>query len=127
MPKLGTRSDRNENVRRIAETAKILNNAGIICLVSCISPFEKSRQMAKKIIGDEAFFLVYVNTPVEVCEKRDTKGLYRKARNSEIEDFTGITSGFEEPSTPQLSIDTSRFTIEESKHIIMQQLLKLMC
>lgn len=119
-------SDRIENVRRIAETARILNNAGVICLVSCISPLDKSRQMAKEIIGDDAFFLVYVNTPIEVCEQRDTKGLYRKARNGEIENFTGITSDYEAPSDPQLSIDTCQLTIEESKHIILQELLKLM-
>ena len=82
--------------------------------------------MAKEIIGDDAFFLVYVNTPIEVCEQRDTKGLYRKARNGEIENFTGITSDYEAPSDPQLSIDTCQLTIEESKHIILQELLKLM-
>ena len=87
--------DRIENIRRIAEVAKLMNEAGLICITAFISPLEINRKMAKRIIGDK-FFLVYLNTPLEECEKRDKKGLYEKARKNIIKDFTGINSVFEE-------------------------------
>lgn len=100
--------DRNENIRRIAEISKLFVNCGIITINSFVSPTEELRQIAKSIVGEKDFFLVYVNTPVEVCEKRDTKGLYAKARKGEIKNFTGISAPFEAPPTPDLVINTHR-------------------
>ena len=96
--------DRIENIRRIAEVAKLMNDAGLINIVSFISPLEINRIMAKQIIGDK-FFLVYVNTSLEECEKRDKKGLYKKARNGEIKDFTGINSPFDIPKNADIVVD----------------------
>ena len=96
-----TEADRTENIRRTAETAKLMADAGLIVLVTLISPKEADRQMAKEIIGDDLFSLVYVDTPLEVCEQRDPKGLYKKARTGEIPNFTGIGAEFEEPLKPE--------------------------
>lgn len=96
--------DRIENIRRVAEVAKLINDAGLINIVSFISPLEINRIMAKQIIGDK-FFLVYVNTSLEECEKRDNKGLYKKARNGEIKDFTGINSPFDIPKNADIVVD----------------------
>lgn len=90
-------SDRNENIRRVSEVCKLMNDAGIIVICSFISPFQKNRIDAKNIIGDD-FIEVFVDTPLNVCEERDPKGLYKKARNGEIKDFTGISSPFEVPT-----------------------------
>ena len=89
--------DRIENIRRIAEVSKLMNDAGLICITSFISPLDINRKMAKKIIGDK-FFLVYINTPIKICEKRDKKGLYKKARKGIIKDFTGVSSEYEVPN-----------------------------
>ncbi len=104
--------DRVENIRRIAETAKLMNDAGLIVLTSFISPFRRDRQAARQIIG-ECFMEVYVSTPLEECERRDVKGLYRAARKGEIAEFTGITSPYEEPLQPEAVVDTSCKGIEE--------------
>lgn len=96
--------DRIENIRRISEVAKLMNDAGLICITSFITPLDINREMANQIIGEE-FFLVYINTPLEECEKRDKKGLYKKARNGEIKDFTGINSIFEEPKNSNLTLN----------------------
>jgi adenylylsulfate kinase len=106
--------DRQENIRRIAEVSKLFMNCGIITINSFISPTEKMRQMAIDIIGREDFIEVYVNSPLEVCEKRDTKGLYARARRGEISDFTGISAPFEYPEGMDLEIRTDLLTIEES-------------
>ncbi len=103
--------DRIENIRRIAETAKLMNDAGLIVLTSFISPFLRDRQTARQIIGD-CFMEVYVSTPLEECERRDVKGLYQAARKGEIAEFTGITSAYEAPLQPQAVIDTSSRSIE---------------
>ncbi len=100
--------DRIENIRRIAEVAKLMNEAGLICITAFISPLEINRKMAKKIIGDK-FFLIYLNTPLEECEKRDKKGLYKKARKNIIRDFTGINSVFEEPLNPDLILNNNDY------------------
>ncbi|WEK05694.1 MAG: sulfate adenylyltransferase subunit CysN [Candidatus Devosia phytovorans] len=97
-----TEAARVENIRRVAEVAKLMADAGLIVLVSFISPFEKERRLAREIAGDISFVEVYVDTPLEVCEARDPKGLYRKARAGEIKNFTGIDSPFEPPTTPEL-------------------------
>jgi bifunctional enzyme CysN/CysC len=100
-----TEADRTENIRRTAETAKLMADAGLIVLVTLISPKEADRQMAKEIIGDELFTLVYVDTPLDICEQRDPKGLYKKARAGQIPNFTGIGAEFEEPNEFSASID----------------------
>lgn len=114
--------DRIENIRRIAEVAKLMNDAGLIVLVSFISPFRSDRQNAKKIIGKENFIEIYVNTPLEECEKRDIKGLYQKARDGKIPNFTGISSPYEVPESPDVVIDTSTQSLEESVALLLEEL-----
>lgn len=116
-------TDREENIRRIAEVGKLFVDTGIITLAAFISPDEKMRQMAASIIGKNDFLEVYVNTPIEACEKRDVKGLYAKARNGEIKNFTGITAPFEAPSNPDISIDTSVTGLEESVRKLLSIIL----
>jgi adenylylsulfate kinase len=106
--------DREENIRRIAEVSKLFMNCGIVTINSFISPTERIRQMAIDIIGREDFIEVYVNAPLEVCEERDVKGLYAKARRGEILDFTGISSPFEYPEGCDLEIRTDVLSIEDS-------------
>ena len=113
--------DRVENIRRIAEVSKLMNDAGLIVLTSFISPFRQDRRNAKNIIG-ERFVEVYISTPLEECEKRDVKGLYKKARNGEISNFTGITSPYEAPEHPDIVIDTTGKNIEDSVNYIMKKL-----
>src|SRR5580698_7245490 len=105
---------RKENIRRVAEVSKILVQCGIITINSFVSPTNEFRNLAKTIIGATDFKLVYVNTPVEICEKRDSKGLYAKARRGEIKDFTGVNAPFDEPISPDLEIKTSEHTFEEN-------------
>jgi bifunctional enzyme CysN/CysC len=97
-----TEAARVENIRRVAEVARLMADAGLIVLVSFISPFEKERRLAREIAGDVDFAEVYVDTPLAVCEARDPKGLYRRARAGEIKNFTGIDSPFEPPANPDL-------------------------
>lgn len=107
-------ADRIENIRRIAEVSKLFLNCGIITMNSFVSPTNEIRTLAKDIIGTENFLEIYINAPLEVCEARDVKGLYAKARRGEIPDFTGITSPFEEPENPALEIRTDQLSIEQS-------------
>lgn len=104
--------DRRENIRRIAEVCKLFTDTGIVTLAAFVSPTNELRELAREIIGDEDFIEVYVSTPLEECEGRDVKGLYAKARRGEIRDFTGITSPFEVPVKPTLTIDTTNRDIE---------------
>ncbi len=115
--------DRIENIRRVAEVAKLMNDAGLIVLTAFISPYIRDRENAKAIIG-ESFIEVYVSTPIEVCEKRDVKGLYQKARLGEIPNFTGISSPYEAPVNPQITIDTSQSSINDSVDAILRLLEK---
>lgn len=117
--------DRIENIRRVAEVAKLMNEAGLITLTSFISPYEEDRENARTIIGDN-FIEIFVSTPLEVCEKRDNKGLYKKARAGEIPNFTGISSPYEKPKSPEITIDTSNCSIEKSTNRIMKQIIKYM-
>lgn len=114
-------ADRIENIRRIAEVSKLMNDAGLIVLTSFISPFAQDRQNAREIIGD-AFMEVYVSTPMEECEHRDVKGLYKKARNGELDHFTGVTSPYEVPQHADVVIDTSKFSVEACVDQILEQL-----
>jgi adenylylsulfate kinase len=106
--------DRLENIRRIAEVSKLLSNTGMITICSFISPTEEIREMARSIIGKDDFIEIFLNPPLEVCETRDTKGLYKRARAGEIKDFTGISSPFEAPGHPDLEIDTSVISIKDA-------------
>lgn len=115
-------ADRKENIRRIAEVSKLFVDTGIITIAAFISPTEEMRQMAAEIIGRNDFKEIYISTPLEECERRDVKGLYAKARLGEIKNFTGISSPFEAPVAPALSLDTSRLTLQES----VAALLKLL-
>ena len=106
--------DRKENIRRIAEVAKLYLNSGIITICSFISPTIEIRNFAKQIIGTENFIEIYINAPIEVCEKRDVKGLYQKARKGMIKGFTGIDSPYEPPINPAIEIKTDQLSLEES-------------
>jgi adenylylsulfate kinase len=113
--------DRTENIRRIAEVTKLFVNSGIITICCFVSPTEEIRNTARTIIGAADFMEVFVNTPLEICEKRDVKGLYAKARKGEIEDFTGVTAPYENPLNPAIEI-TNNFTIEESVKKIIEKI-----
>lgn len=106
--------DRVENIRRIAEVSKLFVDTGIVTIAAFISPSNTLRQMAASIIGETDFIEVYVDTPLSVCEQRDVKGLYKRARNGEVKNFTGISAPFEAPEHPALRLDTSRLTIGQS-------------
>lgn len=115
--------DRQENIRRISELSKLFLDAGVICLNSFVSPTTEIRQMAKDIIGPEDFIEIYVNTPLHICEQRDVKGLYAKARAGEIKGFTGIDSPFEAPDSPDLELLTESQSVEESVVQVFEFLL----
>ncbi len=119
-----TEEDRVENIRRIAEVTKLFLNCGVIAINCFISPTKEARDMAKSIIGKEGLIEVYVSTPIEICEQRDTKGLYAKARKGEIKNFTGISSPFEVPENPDIIVNTAELTLEESTQKILDFLIK---
>jgi len=106
--------DRSENIRRIAEVAKLMNDAGLIVITAFISPFLADRALARSVIGAEIFREVYVNTPLSVCEQRDPKKLYQKARKGEVAEFTGISSPYEPPVNPDLILDTSTLSQQDA-------------
>lgn len=114
--------DRFENIRRIAEISKLLIHSGVICLCAFVSPTENVRNIVRSIVGEDDFLEIYVSTPLEVCETRDVKGLYKKARAGEIKEFTGISAPFEIPQNIVLSIDTSDKTIDECVAILIEKL-----
>ncbi|MDO4522004.1 MAG: adenylyl-sulfate kinase [Eubacteriales bacterium] len=115
-----TEKDRIENIRRIAEVAKLMNDAGLIVITSFISPFRQDRRNARDIIGNDSFMEIYVSTSLEECERRDVKGLYRKARMGEIPNFTGINSEYEAPEQPELIVDTENRTVDECAQAILE-------
>lgn len=119
-----TDTDRVENIRRIAEVSALMVDAGIITLVSFISPFMAERRMARAMVGEDEFIEVYVNTPLEVAEKRDVKGLYKKARAGEIKNFTGIDSAYEEPDLADIIVDTTTLSAEKAADTILQALVE---
>ena len=116
-----TETDRNENVRRAAETAKLMVDAGLIAIVGLISPFKKERDWARSLFKDNQFKEIFISTSLEVCEHRDTKGLYEKARRGEVKDFTGIDSLYESPDNPDIIIDTENKTVDDCVHMILQK------
>lgn len=115
--------DRIENIRRIAEVAKLFLNCGIITLCAFVSPTEELRNLVKSIVGKENYFEVFANSSLDVCEQRDVKGLYAKARAGEIKDFTGINAPFETPNSPDIVIDTMGKTKSENLEILINKIL----
>jgi bifunctional enzyme CysN/CysC len=116
-------SDRAENIRRVAEVCKLMNDAGLITLAAFISPFESERKKAREIIGKE-YIEIFLSTPLTECEKRDVKGLYIKARNGEISNFTGISSPYEVPNDSEITINTTSYTIEEATDYLVMTIKK---
>jgi len=108
-----SKADRNENLRRVAEVAKLFCDAGIVVFSAFISPYRADRDLARRCVGEKDFHEVYVKCPIEVCEERDPKGIYRKARRGEIARFTGISDPYEPPENPGLVLETDRFSLDE--------------
>jgi bifunctional enzyme CysN/CysC len=119
-----TAQDRVENIRRVAEVARLMVDAGLIVLVSFISPFRAERRMARELVADGEFIEVFVDTPLEVAEARDVKGLYRKARAGQLRNFTGIDSPYEAPESPELRIDTAAMSSEAAAEAVVEQLAR---
>lgn len=117
--------DRLENIRRAAEVSKLFLNCGVITICSLISPTEEIRSLAKEIIGQANYFEVFINCPLEECERRDVKGLYQKARKGEIKNFTGIDAPFEIPRHPSLEVNTMKDDLETCKNQILEQLYQV--
>ena len=115
--------DRTENIRRIAEMCKLFVDAGVIALTAFISPLHSDREMVRKLMGED-FVEVYCRCPIEVCETRDVKGLYKKARAGEIKDFTGISAPYEAPENPDMIIDTDKMSLEKSVEKVMDLLIE---
>lgn len=118
-------SDRQENIRRTAEVAKLMVDAGLIVIVALISPFKKDRDWARSIFEKDNFIEVYLSTPIAECEKRDVKNLYKKAREGKLKSFTGIDSPYEPPDSPDVMIDTTHKTIDECIAVIMNKAQKI--
>ncbi|WP_346856179.1 adenylyl-sulfate kinase [uncultured Draconibacterium sp.] len=116
--------DRTENIRRIAEMAKLIMNCGVIVLCAFISPTDDIRNLAKRIIGEDDFIELFIDTPLEVCEKRDVKGLYEKARKGLIKNFTGVSAPFEKPVDADVIIDTSEVPLAQSVEKVFKKILE---
>jgi adenylyl-sulfate kinase len=119
-----SKEDRSENIRRIAELSKLFLDAGFVVCASFVSPFSKDRNMVKDIVGPDNYLEIYINTPLEVCEQRDVKGLYAKARAGKIIDFTGISSPFEPPELPYMLLDTTSISIEKATTKVYNEIIK---
>ncbi|WP_167619048.1 adenylyl-sulfate kinase [Maribellus sediminis] len=118
-----TEEDRMENIRRIAEVSKLFMNCGIILICAFISPTNEMRQMAREIIGEEDFLEVFIDTPLEVCEQRDPKGLYKKARAGEIPNFTGVSAPFEIPTKPFMVVENTNPEIDETVREMLKRII----
>ncbi|PKF50710.1 adenylyl-sulfate kinase [Enterovibrio nigricans] len=105
--------DRRENIRRVGEVAKLMTDAGLIVLSAFISPFREERQLVRELLPEGEFIEVFVDTPLDVCESRDPKGLYKKARAGEIKAFTGISSAYEAPESPEISLKTDQYAVDD--------------
>ena len=119
-----TAADRVENIRRVGEVAKLMVNSGLICITSFISPFESERKMARSLVSENEFIEVFIDTPLSVCEERDVKGLYAKARSGQIPNFTGISSPYESPEKPEIRIDTTKLSAEAAANQIIEFILE---
>lgn len=120
-----SQEDRVENIRRIAEVGKLFVETGVVTLACFVSPTEDIRQMAKSIVGENDFYEIYVSTPLAECERRDVKGLYARARQGQVKDFTGISAPFEAPRHPALSIDTSCQPLEKSVGQVVELIMEI--
>ncbi len=118
-------NDRVENIRRIGEVAKLFVDSGTIVLTAFISPFVSDRKQARSLLGKERFLEVFIDTPLEICEQRDPKGLYKKARSGEIKNFTGINSTYEAPINPEIHVQTAEKSIEECADYVVQKLAEM--
>ena len=116
--------DREENIRRLGEVGKLFVDAGIITITAFISPYRKDRDIARETVGPDSFFEVFCDTPIEVCEERDPKGLYKKARAGELKGFTGIDDPYEAPEKPEMVIDCSKVTPQEAAVVLCEMLEK---
>lgn len=119
--------DRKENIRRIGEVARLFAEAGFVCITAFISPYRSDRDLARHIAPEGKFIEIYLNVPMEVCEQRDPKGLYAKARAGEIKDFTGISAPYEPPLDPELELRTDQMSPGECVAAILQRLKQLPC
>jgi bifunctional enzyme CysN/CysC len=117
-----TDADRVENIRRIGEVARLMTDAGLIVLTAFISPFRGERRMVRQLFPEGEFIEVFVDTPLEVAERRDTKGLYEQARRGALKNFTGLDSAYEPPEAPEIRIDTTRLSAEEAAEVIVNAL-----
>ncbi len=117
-------SDRTENIRRVGEVAKLFTDAGMLVLTAFISPFRADRDQVRALMAEGDFLEVYCHSPLEVCEARDVKGLYKKARSGEIPEFTGISSPYEEPENPEISVDTATLSLDESADQVIATLIE---
>lgn len=117
-----TDEGRVENIRRISEVCKLFLDAGVVLLSAFISPFQADRELVKRIVGADNYIEVFVDAPLEVCEQRDVKGLYKKARAGEVPNFTGISSPYERPSNPDVVIETDKLAVEESIELLMKNI-----
>ncbi|NND64114.1 MAG: adenylyl-sulfate kinase [Flavobacteriaceae bacterium] len=117
-----TPEDRTENIRRIAEVANLMVDAGLVVLAAFVSPYLKDRENIRSIVGNANYFEIFVNTPISECEKRDVKGLYAKARAGEILNFTGVNAPYEAPAQPDIEIDTTKVTLEDSVEMIFNKI-----
>lgn len=115
-------ADRCENLRRAGEVARLMVDAGLVVLASFVSPYEEDRNMLRRLFKKNRFYEVYIKCPVEVCEKRDPKGLYRRARKGEIKNYTGIDGPYEEPNAPDLVVPTDQISIKEGMHEVLKML-----
>jgi len=111
--------DRTENIRRIAETANLMIDAGLVVLAAFVSPYRKDRENIRNIVGSENMIEIYINTSVEECERRDVKGLYKKARTGEIKNMTGISAPYEAPSHPEIEVKTEELNVDEATEQII--------
>ena len=109
-----TEADRVENIRRVGEVAKLMVDSGLICITAFISPFESERRMIRSLVQEGEFIEIFVDTPLSICEERDVKGLYAKARSGKLPNFTGISSPFESPQNPEIRIDTTKTSPESA-------------
>jgi len=114
--------DRDENIRRISEVANLFADSGVIICISFISPYRRLRDFCRKLVSPARFFEVFCKASIETCEKRDPKGLYKKARNGEIKDFTGVSAPYEKPKNPEILIDTEKHAIKENTDLVIKKL-----
>jgi bifunctional enzyme CysN/CysC len=119
-----TEADRIENIRRIGEVSKLMTDAGLIVITAFISPFQSERNMVRELVGVGEFVEIFIDTPLEVAEKRDVKGLYAKARSGKLKNFTGIDSPYEEPISPEIRIKTKDLGVDASAKLIVDYYLR---